>query len=132
MMRYCLVSLVFLGVFVGSASAQVQCSAPFLPVVPDGATATEEQLNVIREQVETFMRDSEDYQNCLLLILQKAAAEALSDGEEPDPALRRRAIARVDANQSHKIRVSEEFNAAARAYNEANPIEAEPADPPES
>ena len=132
MIRYCFVSLVFLGVFAGSASAQVQCSAPFLPVVPDGATATEEQMDVTRRLVETFMSDSEDYQKCIVLILSQAEGEAISDDEEPNPALRRRAIARVESNQGHKVRVSEEFNEAANAYNEANPIVPEPADPPES
>jgi len=132
MIRYCFVSLVFLGVFAGSVSAQVQCSAPFLPVVPDGATATEEQMDVTRRLVETFMSDSEDYQKCIVLILSQAEGEAISDDEEPNPALRRRAIARVESNQGHKVRVSEEFNEAASAYNEANPIVPEPADPPES
>ncbi len=130
MMRYCFGSLLFLGIFMGSASAQVQCNGPFLPVVPDGATATEAQMNTIREQVEAFMRDSEDYQNCLLTILRQAEAEAARDPDEVlEPAVRRRTIARVNANQNHKIRVSDEFNAAARAHNEANPLEGAPGDP---
>ncbi|MEE8439477.1 MAG: hypothetical protein V3S07_07795 [Micropepsaceae bacterium] len=130
MMRYCFGSILFLGVFMGVASAQVVCNGPFLPVVPDGATATEAQMNMIREQVEAFMRDSEGYQNCLVTSLRQAEAEAARDADEVlDPAIRRRTIARVNANQNHKIRVSEEFNAAARAFNEANPLEGAPGDP---
>lgn len=128
MMRICLGFVLILGVFVGPATAQVDCIAPFLPVVPDGASASEEQLNSVRAQVEAFMRDSDSYQNCLVTSLRQIEADTARD-EEVDPALRRATIARVNANQNLKIRISEEFNAAARAYNEAHPPEVDQGDP---
>ncbi len=130
MIRCCFGSILFLGLLSGSASAQVQCTAPFLPVVPDGATASEEQLNSIREQVEAFLRDSDGYQNCLVTSLRTLEAEAARDpDEEVDPSVRRTTVARVNSNQNQKIRISEEFNAAARAYNEANPPEGDQDEP---
>ena len=130
MMRVGFGFVVLLGVFAGPASAQVECIAPFSPVVPDGATATQEQLNNVREQVEAFVRESDEYQNCLVTSLRQIEAEAARDPDEQvDPAVRRRTVARVNANQNLKIRVSEEFNAAARAHNEANPPDAEESDP---
>jgi hypothetical protein len=129
MMRIGLALVVFLGVFAGPASAQVPCTAPFLPVVPDGATATQEQLNEVRQQVEVFVRESDEYQNCLVTFLRQQEAEAARDrNARVDPQLRQRTVALVNANQSHKIRVSEEFNAAARAYNEAHPTDADESD----
>ena len=122
--------VVLLGVFAGPAAAQVPCTAPFLPVVPDGTTATQEQLNNVRVQVEAFVRDSDEYQNCLVTYLRQTEAEAARDPDERvDPAVRRRTVALVNANQNHKIRVSEEFNAAARAYNEAHPQETDSGEP---
>ena len=124
MMRIGVGFVVLLGVLAGPASAQVPCTAPFLPVVPDGATATQEQLNDVRRQVEDFVRESDEYQNCLVTFLRQQEAEAARDPDERvDPQLRRRTVTLVNANQNHKIRVSEEFNAAARAYNEAHPSE---------
>ena len=129
-MRICLGFVFILGVFAGPANAQVECSAPFSPVVPDGATASEERLNTVRQQVEAFMRDSDGYQNCLVTSLRQIEAEAARDEDEQvDPAVRRTTVARVNANQRLKIRTSEEFNAAARAYNEANPPEVDQDDP---
>jgi hypothetical protein len=122
----------------GPARAQVPCTAPFLPVVPDGAAATEGQLNDVRRQVESFVRESDEYQNCLVTFLRQQEAEAARDSNaRVDPQLRQRTVSLVNANQNHKIRVSEEFNAAARAYNDAHPSdegEGDPASaaPPES
>ena len=133
MIRKCIGSILFLGVFASPASAQVECIGPFLPVVPDGATTTEEELITIRGQVEAFMRDSEGYQQCLVVSVRQALAEAASDEDgELNPAIRRRIEARVNTNQNHKIRVSDEFNAAARAYNEAHAPDENQADPAEA
>jgi hypothetical protein len=130
MIRECIGSILFIVVFASPAYAQVQCTGPFLPVVPDGATTTEEELITIRGQVEAFMRDSDGYQRCLVASLRQLQAAAASDeDEEFDPAIRRRIEARVNANQNHKIRVSEEFNAAARAYNDAQSPDENQADP---
>ena len=106
MIRECIGSILFIVVFASSASAQVVCTGPFLPVVPDGATTTEEELITIRGQVEAFMRDSDGYQRCLVASLRQLEAEAASDeDEEFNPAIRRRIEARVNTNQNHKIRV---------------------------
>lgn len=138
MMRAGFGFVVLTGLIAGSAHAQVPCTAPFLPVVPDGATATQEQLNGVRAQVEAFVRDSDEYQNCLVTYLRQLEAEAARDPDaRVDPQVRRRTVSLVNSNQGHKIRVSEEFNAAARAYNEAHPPEINEGDgasdtPPES
>ena len=130
MMRAGVGFVVLLAVLAGPANAQVPCTAPFLPVVPDGAAATQEQLNEVRQQVESFVRVSDEYQNCLVTFLRQQEAEAARDPDaRVDPQIRRRTVALVNANQSHKIRVSEEFNAAARAYNEAHPPETDEGDP---
>lgn len=130
MMRFCFGFILFLSVFAGPASAQVVCTAPFLPVVPDGATASEEQINAARDQVMIFVRDSEDYQNCLVTTLRQTEAEAARDEDEVvDPQVRRTINARLEANRSHLTRVGDEFNAAARAYNGSNFPEEDQDDP---
>lgn len=130
MMRVGFGLIVALGMFSGPVNAQVPCTAPFLPVVPDGATATEEQIIGAREQVMNFVRDSEQYQNCLVTYLRQIEAEAARDPDaEVDPQVQRRTNALLQSNGNHLTRVGQEFNDAARAFNEVNFPEESQGDP---
>jgi hypothetical protein len=111
--------ILFTVALIGTASAQENCSAPFAPVVPDGATTSESELTAVRDQVMAFVRDSDSYQSCLGVYLRQMAAEAQREQEPVNEAVRSSMLARGAANQREKERVGEEFNNAVRAFNEA-------------
>jgi hypothetical protein len=54
--------------------AQDKCSAPVAPVVPNGRTAAAADLIQAQKDVVAFIKNSDDYQTCILAEL--AAAEA--------------------------------------------------------
>ena len=83
--------------------------------------ATKEQIHSALEDVKSFLKQSDDYQVCLLKELDDANRQAKKDKKDPDPALDADVRARIQANQTLKERVGAEFNAAAQAFNAKHP-----------
>jgi predicted ribosome quality control (RQC) complex YloA/Tae2 family protein len=100
-----------------------ECSAPIPPAAVDGSTATLAQVKAAHQDVVTFLKQSDDYQDCLNRALAEAADAAKKDKDKKplDPEI----IAQHDrlqkSNQSLKEKVGNEFNAAATAYNAKHP-----------
>ncbi|HEY0301107.1 MAG TPA: hypothetical protein VGC36_07245 [Rhizomicrobium sp.] len=103
------------------AAAQSLCSEPIAPAAIDGNTATKEQIVSILADVKTFIKQSDDYQGCLLKELADARLKAVKDKKDLDPTLEPAVTAKVQANQSLKEKVGKEFNDAAIAYNAKHP-----------
>ena len=120
--RICL-GVVALAAFAAPAMAQDACVTPYAPTVPDGTTATKEQILSARDQVMAFIKASDDFQACLKLYLeqQMAAAARDKDKKEIDPALKKAIIDKGDSNQREKVRTGTELNTAVRAFNTAHP-----------
>ena len=103
------------------ALAASSCAEPIAPAAVAGATATSAQMNAAHDDVMTFLKQSDDYQMCVLRELKEANDAAKKAKKDPDPALETEVKARIQANQSLKEKVGAEFNAAVGDYKKAHP-----------
>jgi hypothetical protein len=125
MIRGICLSVAALVAFAAPAMAQDTCVTPYAPTVPDGTTASKEQILSARDQVMAFLKASDDYQACLKLYLEQqvAAAARDKDKKEIDPALRKAILDKGESNQREKVRTGTELNTAVRAFNAAHPAQ---------
>ena len=125
MIRGLCLSVATLVAFAVPAMAQDSCVTPYAPTVPDGTTASKEQILSARDQVMAFLKASDDYQLCLKTYLDQQVAAAAKDKDnktkEVDPALKKSIVDKGDANQREKVRTGTELNTAVRAFNTAHP-----------
>ncbi len=103
------------------ALAQSTCQEPIAPAAVDGNTATKEQIHEALQDVKTFIKQSDDYQECLYNDLKAQSDQAKKDKKDLDPSIPAAIDAKVKSNQALKERVGAEFNAAAQAYNAKHP-----------
>ena len=103
------------------AFAESACSEPIPPVAIDGSTASTAQMNAAHDDVMTFLKQSDDYQLCLLKELKDATDAAKRDKKDLDPSIDAGVRAKVQANQNIKEKVGAEFNAAVNAYKAKHP-----------
>jgi hypothetical protein len=99
------------------------CYEPIAPAAVDGKTATEAQVKSALGDVKEFIKQSDDYQTCLLSDLQeqKRTASRSKDKKPLDPSIEADVTARISKNQELKEQVGGEYNAAATAYKAAHP-----------
>jgi len=104
------------------AFAQVQdkCMGPIAPVVPNGRTADVTALNQAAKDVVAFIKDSDNYQSCLLTEIEAYEKEAKDSKQPVDGNVRKTLMAKGDANQKEKEKVGKEYNTAAAAYKAAH------------
>ncbi len=95
------------------------CDYPERPNIPDGSTASKEELLAAKDDVATFLAGVDDYLTCI----ETAEKEAVAALESPDNAdLKRRDEmigSKFDAANEEKALVGEQFNQQVRAYNAA-------------
>ncbi len=95
------------------------CDYPERPTIPDGSSASKDELLLAKEDVNTYMAGVDEYLTCIETD-ETAAIAALDD---PDPAeLKRRDQVlekKFDAANAEKELVGEQFNLQVRAYNAA-------------
>ena len=103
------------------AAAESMCSEPIAPAAIDGNTATVAQLSAAVADVKTFLKQSDDYQVCLIKELNDAKDAARKAKKDVDPALVDDTTKKIQANQSLKEKVGAEYNAAANAYKAKHP-----------
>jgi hypothetical protein len=101
--------------------AQTTCVPPFAPVIPNGATASLEDIRRAKSEYEAFDTASNTYQECIVREIQIHKADAARRGKDLDQTRLDALRARGNANQREKERAGSEYNAAARAYREAHP-----------
>lgn len=90
------------------------CQEPFGPVLPKAASVTEAQLASIKDEVVTFIKDSDAYQACLVAAMNTADRskdEKMSDGEKA--AINRR----IASNQREKEAIGNGYNELVRVVN---------------
>ena len=100
MLRISALTLAFFFAAISTAPATPRCSEPYAPQVPNGRTATLDELNAARRDARAFIAASDVYQECLL---------------ESPTSPRREAL--LDANQAQKERIGSAVNAAIAAFN---------------
>lgn len=93
------------------------CDYPERPAIPDGATASKDELLTAKESVQKYMEDVDAY----LLCIENAEKAAIAEMDNPtEEELQRRdemLNKRFDAANEEKALVGEQFNQQIRAYN---------------
>ena len=102
-------------------AAEEKCSAPIAPVVPAGKTATVAQLSQAAKDVVAFIKDSDQFQACILADIAAQDQAAKDNKKTLDPAIKKALEDKGDANQKEKVRVGTAYNTAAAAYKAAHP-----------
>lgn len=97
------------------------CAEPIAPAAINGATATSAQMNAAHDDVMTFIKQSDDYQLCLLKEEKDANDAARKAKKDPDPALDAEVKAKILANQNLKEKVGGEFNTSVGDFKKAHP-----------
>ena len=97
------------------AMPALACDNPPLVLVPDGETATMEELVAVQSEVQTYMAAMEEYIGCV-------DAELEASGGEDSPALYQSLmVLRHNQGVEEMEVIAEAFNEQVRAYREANP-----------
>ncbi len=95
------------------------CDYPQRPTIPNGSTASKDELMLAKEDVNAYLAGVDEYLICIETD-ETAAVAALDD---PDPAeLKRRDEVlekKFNAANDEKALVGEQFNLQVRAYNAA-------------
>lgn len=81
------------------------CSAPKTPELPDGASATKQQMLDGQKAVKAFQSGLFDYRSCLEKVIEKAKAEA------------------ANADESTLAKAQEAYKSATAKFNEAISLE---------
>lgn len=104
-------------IFFLTASLGFACDYPSRPHIPDGGSASKEDMLAAKSDVQTFLAAVDEYLQCVEAE-EKAALESL---DNPDAeAIRERDLAlnrKFDAANDEKALVGEQFNQQVRAYN---------------
>lgn len=104
-----------------SAFAQGRCTEPFEPVVPDGTTSTQASLAQANRDVVSYMRATQEYEQCLLAEFNAKEREAKDSKKGLDPSVRKTLDDKADALQAKKQRVGTTYNNAYKAFKAAHP-----------
>ena len=95
------------------------CDYPERPSIPDGSTASKDEMLAAKADITSYLAGVDEYLTCL----ESAEKAAVSEMSDPDPAeLQRRdemLSKKFDAANDEKALVGEEFNQQVRAYNAA-------------
>ncbi|MGQ0742157.1 MAG: hypothetical protein ACT4OG_07665 [Alphaproteobacteria bacterium] len=96
---------------------QSRCVEPYAPVVPDPRAASKQQLDAVKKDVVQFIKDSDQYQECLLLEL-KTEKQTASRKQKPfDPQIDADIQKMISANQREKERVGATYNGAVHTWH---------------
>lgn len=95
------------------------CDYPDRPAIPDGATASKEELLAAKDAVGVYLADVDAYLTCIESA-EKEAVEALEDPAPEDLKRRDEMLSnKFNAANEEKALVGEQFNQQVRAYNAA-------------
>lgn len=106
----------------GSASVAAECTAPTTPSMPDGASASMEQMLEGQAAVKAYQAGNTEYRACLDPLI--AEAEVAARGETPDESAveaLKTLNEQYNASVSSEEELASQFNTALKAYKAANP-----------
>lgn len=102
-----------------AAPMSFACDYPERPGIPDGSTASKEELLAAKDDVAAYLAGVDDYLTCIETA-EKEAVAALESADTEDLARRDEMLSsKFDAANDEKALVGEEFNQQVRAYNAA-------------
>jgi len=90
------------------------CENPTLVSVPDGATATKDQLLSVQEQIKAYMAEMETYLACI-------NEELEAGGEDATAEFKSLMVTRHNMAVTEMESVADSFNKQVQAYRAANP-----------
>jgi len=114
MTRLALLAAVLAGAIANQAAAE--CEKPTAATVPDGSTATLEEMLEAQTAVRTYLAEMEQFLACL-------NEEIDTQPEDTPQATAAAMIERYNASVTEMETVAAEFNAQRIAYQQANPAE---------
>ena len=120
-----LTKIAAIGLFLGSTLVVADdCVMPEAPAMPDGTSATMEQMIAGQASVKAFQAENIAYMACVETGLNTAEA-ALSAATEDNKESAKKAYGDIEATYNAAVSAEEEvagqFNAAIRSYKAANP-----------
>jgi hypothetical protein len=104
-----------------AAPALADCQEPIPPVAVDGGSATAAQMGAAHDDVLAFIKQSDDYQSCLITDFKQQQADAVKAKKDLDPSIEAAVNDKVHANQLLKEKVGAEYNAAVIAFKAKHP-----------
>ena len=112
---FCLIPCLSLTI---AAPLALACNYPDTPHIPDGSTASKDDLLAAKANVQSYIAAVDDYLTCLES--EEKAAVAAMDNPSSDELQRRDDMLnkKFDAANEQKVLVGEQFNQQIRAYNE--------------
>jgi len=117
------IKLALAGLALASAVSMAEdCTAPDIPSMPDGATATLQQMLDGQSAVKAYQATNAEYRSCLEP--QISAAEVAASGDSPPPELTEALKAlneQYNASVSAEEELAGKFNDELKAYKAANP-----------
>ena len=100
-----------------ASTTAFSCDYPARPFIPDGATASKEELLAAKNGVQEFLASVDEYLKCVELEDQAASAKADNATPEQQKDLSKSLDRKFDAANEEKEMVGEQFNQQVRAYN---------------
>ena len=109
--------LAFGSVLFLTTSMALACDYPERPHIPDGATASKDELLVAKAEVQGYVAAVDEYLTCVENE-EKAAVEEMDDPSAEEIQRRDEMLSKkFDAANDEKALVGEQFNQQIRAYN---------------
>ena len=105
-----------------SASIAQVCTAPAVPSLPDGSTASYEAMVEGQKAVKDFQAANAEYRDCLDPLV--TGAETAAAGDSPGPELienLKKLNEDYNGSVSREEELANQFNTELREYKEANP-----------
>lgn len=107
-----------------SAASFAECEAPAAPTLPDGASASMQEMLEGQKSVKAFQSANMDYMACLEKVFNGAAESAAKGTDEEKAAAQAthdKAVAEYNDAVSMEEEVAGQFNTEIREYKAANP-----------
>jgi hypothetical protein len=96
----------------------IACDYPARPGIPDGSTASKDELLAAKDAIQQYMAEVDVYLQCIESEEKSAAAEL--DNPSPEEIQRREEMLnkKFEAANEEKALLGEQFNQQVRLYNE--------------
>jgi len=105
----------------GSALAQSSCSEPIAPAALNGSKANLKQISEAAHDANQFIKQSDDYQECLKQELIQKQQRAAHDKKQLDPSVGEQVQSEIDESQKMKEKVGGEFQIALQTFCRRDP-----------
>ena len=90
-------------------TAFAECSKEAAPTIPDGASASEDEMKAGQQAVKAYIASSNAYLECL-------DAEGVAAGAEELPEFKDARVSNYNAAVDEQTAVADSFNAAVKAF----------------